>query len=238
MIPNTREQAMLRHCLETIGQNLETFNPYNSVRYNQISDSITVPEGPWDTSPNETVLKDVKQNLTPYGCEFDDKGRPVHPWYRELLKTCGVVSGKGQYYYWGPNYTVDPVVFAEPEDPKLLLIQREKNLRWALPGGFVDPGEGKEQAARRETKEETHLILPRRPGIEVYDGLLSDERITANAWGHTTAIMWVLERAVKVTPGDDALAAEWFPIDRLPTDNMHGSHQKLIEFALEGLYHD
>ncbi len=43
---------------------------------------------------------------------------------------------------------------------KLLLVQRNQNPNrgaWSFPSGFVDAGEGLEEAAVRETKEETGL---------------------------------------------------------------------------------
>ncbi|GMO66718.1 MAG: hypothetical protein Ta2A_15020 [Treponemataceae bacterium] len=47
-------------------------------------------------------------------------------------------------------------------DGKILFVKRGKNPRkgfLAFPGGFTDPGENAEDAARRETFEETGLVL-------------------------------------------------------------------------------
>lgn len=47
-------------------------------------------------------------------------------------------------------------------DGKLLMIrrrQREGDLLWALPGGAIEEGEGPEEAAVRETVEETALVV-------------------------------------------------------------------------------
>jgi ADP-ribose pyrophosphatase YjhB (NUDIX family) len=43
------------------------------------------------------------------------------------------------------------------EDGKMLLMQRPDRGDWNVPGGFVDPDEGPEQAVIRETREETGL---------------------------------------------------------------------------------
>ena len=55
--------------------------------------------------------------------------------------------------------TVDCVIFGYDEgDLKVLLIQRALppfEGRWALPGGFLRPGEDLDEAARRELREET-----------------------------------------------------------------------------------
>lgn len=48
------------------------------------------------------------------------------------------------------------------EDGKLLLVQRrvkEGELSWQFPAGAVEPGESLEDAAVRETKEETDLTV-------------------------------------------------------------------------------
>ena len=59
----------------------------------------------------------------------------------------------------GPFPTVDACIDI---DGKLVLIRRKfEPLGWALPGGFVDPGEELGTAAAREAKEET--------GLDIYD---------------------------------------------------------------------
>lgn len=45
------------------------------------------------------------------------------------------------------------------EDEKLLLMKRPDRGDWNVPGAFVDPGEGPQQAVRRETQEETGLSV-------------------------------------------------------------------------------
>ena len=43
------------------------------------------------------------------------------------------------------------------DDGRILLMKRADSGEWMVPGGFLDPGEGPERAAVRETKEETNL---------------------------------------------------------------------------------
>ncbi len=60
--------------------------------------------------------------------------------------------------YEKPAVTADCVVFDDRD--RLLLIRRRHQPfagQFALPGGFVDPGETTEDAARRELLEETGL---------------------------------------------------------------------------------
>ena len=42
---------------------------------------------------------------------------------------------------------------------RVLLVRRADDRRWAMPGGWVDPGETPAQAAVREVFEETGLVV-------------------------------------------------------------------------------
>jgi len=57
-----------------------------------------------------------------------------------------------------PQLTVDAVI--ELEDGRIVLVDRKfYPSGWALPGGFVDPGESLASAVRREAREETGLVI-------------------------------------------------------------------------------
>jgi ADP-ribose pyrophosphatase YjhB (NUDIX family) len=45
----------------------------------------------------------------------------------------------------------------DPARQRMLLIRRADNGRWAVPGGFMEPGEGVAEACAREVLEETGL---------------------------------------------------------------------------------
>jgi 8-oxo-dGTP diphosphatase len=49
------------------------------------------------------------------------------------------------------------VVREGPEGPEVVLVHRPRYDDWSLPKGKLEPGEGFEQAARREIEEETGL---------------------------------------------------------------------------------
>ena len=62
------------------------------------------------------------------------------------------------YEYARPSVTVDVVIVTREAVPRVLLIRRKKEPfagAWAIPGGFVDPGETLAAAAARELREET-----------------------------------------------------------------------------------
>ncbi len=200
---------------------------------------LKLPDGPWEMNstdlPSETDQEQFKQQ----GLVLDTKGRPVHPWISHMLfdRNIGVITGKGFYWKWGPNYTADPIVTRDTDQGKeILLIQRGDTGRWALPGGFVDPDENPFDTALRETCEETGLDISNaaQTGRAIYDGPLADLRVTANAWPHTYAFHFdVTGLDLQAPKGqDDAVDATWILLDELP-NVLFGSHALLIKKALE-----
>lgn len=195
---------------------------------------LTLPDGPWTTRVMPFPSESEQQSLIEKGCELDAYGRPLHPWLRDMLQNpnVGVVTGTGEYYNWGPNYTADPIVLTAESVPKVLLIKRGDTGKWALPGGFVDEGETAINAAKRELFEEAGVLLGDSDGTHIYSGVVADLRTTAHAWAETTAILWRVDTELPVGGHDDAVDAKWFSSDSLP-DELHGSHAVLIDLALK-----
>ena len=110
-----------------------------------------------------------------------------------------------------PLATVDIVI--ETAGGIVLVRRRNPPPGWALPGGFVDPGESVAQAARREAKEETGLDVELTDLLAVYSDPKRDPRgiftistaFIARADGHPVG-------------GDDAAEARVVSLDALPLD--------------------
>ena len=147
------------------------------------------------------------------------------------------MAKKGKYVYdWPrPMVTVDAVVFTRTGDKtKVLLINRGKEPfkgEWALPGGFIDMHEELEDAVVRELAEETGLVGVRLEQMHTFGAVGRDPRgrqITIVFMGIAT------KGQDKIKAGDDAAQAQWFDIEKLPS-NMAFDHNEVVRFAIEKL---
>ena len=197
---------------------------------------LNIPDGPWAASEDQLPSPAETEKFRDNGYEVDSAGRPLHPWHEQMLADpdVGVLTGKGKYYNWGPNYTVDPVVVAgEVGNRKILLIKRGDTGCWALPGGFVDNTDPDTVcAAKRELGEEAHLFELAEPTAQIYKGPVADIRATIHAWPETTAYLWNIDQPVAVESDDDAVDAKWFDENDLPK-TLFGSHAEMIRLALD-----
>lgn len=198
---------------------------------------IIVPDGEWTMNNNplpttEEIIDFKHKNLS-----TDSVGRPLSPLYETELfdPLIGAITGKGNYYNWGPNYTADSVVMTRDPEPKILLIQRKDTGLWALPGGFLDNNENAIDAAIRELKEETNLTIENEQPVLIYKGLVDDPRATINSWPETTAYLWKINETDQISAGDDAQNTAWYNKNEMPT-NLFGSHKYLIKLAFEHQY--
>ena len=116
--------------------------------------------------------------------------------------------------YARPSVTADIAVFRETaEGPELLLIRRGGHPylgKWALPGGFSEPGETVDTAAARELQEETGLVgLPLSP-----IGFFSLPGRDKRAWTMSEGFAALLpEDGPESQAGDDARETGWFRVD-------------------------
>jgi 8-oxo-dGTP diphosphatase len=138
-------------------------------------------------------------------------------------------SEKYTYDYPRPALTVDVVLITRESRLRVLLIQRMHDPfagRWALPGGFVDENERLFDAACREMQEETGLR------IQDIEQLYTAGDPGRDPRGWVVSVVFLARvDAEAVTPraGDDAAAADWFPLDTLPP--LAFDHAMILERA-------
>lgn len=91
-----------------------------------------------------------------------------------------------------------------PGRPIVLIERRFPPPGWAIPGGFLEPGETVEACARREVEEETGLRVRLTHLLGVYSEPDRDPR------GQTVSVVFVGEASGQPQAGDDAGRAEAF----------------------------
>jgi 8-oxo-dGTP diphosphatase len=91
---------------------------------------------------------------------------------------------------------------------EVLLVKREDNNKWCIPGGHLENKEKSLDAAIREIKEETNLNLNKK-NLFLVDQI-DDEKINNNIYA-------ILEEDYNQEKADsDAKEAKWFDIEKLP----------------------
>jgi len=138
-----------------------------------------------------------------------------------MCDRCGFV------HYRNPAPAVG--VILEQQGQVLLVLRKfePRSAQWSLPAGFIEYDESPIEAALRETKEETGLDIQVTSLLDVY-GACDDPRVRV--------VLVVYEGRIldgEVRPGDDAAAAQFFPLDALPENMAFSSHLKALEVFRE-----
>ena len=107
--------------------------------------------------------------------------------------------------------------------------------RFALPGGFVQPGETPAAAAARELREETGLSLPADVlvPITIVEGGGRDPRDTDERWVRSHVFAARVDHDVLVRGGSDAAAAVFVDVRLRPA--LAFDHDVLVERARDVL---
>ena len=123
-------------------------------------------------------------------------------------------------------------VLVRRADGAIVLIKRSREPgagRWAVPGGYVEPGEKVGEAAKREAREETGLIVDDLSLIGVFDMIERDE---AHVTRHYISICYEAGRVEGVLrAGSDVLGAGWFHPADLSEKMLTETTQKILTEA-------
>jgi|SRR5690606_16794483 len=118
--------------------------------------------------------------------------------------------------------TADVALFGYESGWHVLLVRRRWEPYvdyWALPGGYLEPGEDSETAARRELAEETSIACNELAFVGHYREPGRDPRgpVTSDAyWGIVPSATGPIGGCPEPEPADDAADARWWNIHRLP----------------------
>jgi 8-oxo-dGTP diphosphatase len=133
-----------------------------------------------------------------------------------------------------PSVTVDVVILTMRQRRLEALLIRRKHWPfeglWAIPGGFVNPDESLEAAARRELAEETGVNDVYLEQLYTFGDPGRDPRTRV-----ITVVYYALIRAesLSVAAGDDAAEAAWFPVYQPP--ELAFDHARILTYTMQRL---
>ena len=124
---------------------------------------------------------------------------------RRVCPSCGFI------FFRDPKVAVGVLV----EDGERVLLVRRAVIPqlgwWALPAGYMEFDEEPQEAARRETQEETGLQVE-------LTGLLDVFPITSPNGRGVLIVYWARPAGGELRAGDDVSDARWFAPEELPED--------------------
>jgi 8-oxo-dGTP diphosphatase len=121
--------------------------------------------------------------------------------------------------------------------PRVVLVKRAHppiQGQWSIPGGVLEVGELVHEAAVREAREETGLIVEPGELLGVYDRVLRD---TEKRVQYHYVLIDFFCRVVggELSAGSDAAEVRWFTRDELPALNLAEDTQDVIRKGFERL---
>ncbi len=117
-------------------------------------------------------------------------------------------NGIGGAYPDRPVVAVGAIVIKNDE---VLLVLRGKppsENRWAIPGGSVNLGETLQEAAEREIKEETGLVIKAREPVFTFDIVETDDHDKVR-FHYVIVDLFADYVSGEPKPGDDVTDARW-----------------------------
>ena len=124
-----------------------------------------------------------------------------------------------QYIGHRPILMVGAAILVVDDQNRLLLMKRSDNGCWGLPGGAAEPGEIVEEAARRETLEESHLEIGQMSLFGVFSGPELYYKYPNGDEAYNVIIVYLSRDwhgQVRLNP--EHTDWRWFPVSGIPED--------------------
>ena len=197
------DRETLRHYIKLIEDAQTTVGPVKVTGFDTQTREVKTSEGSFTLSPD---IKDIPKVGRNYTFEVSDG-------------TATKIM----------SLTVDNVI---TDGESVLLIKRKGDPfsgYWALPGGFIDPGETPEQAAKRELQEETGVDIG---GIKMsYVGKFDESNRDPRMENVISYAFLAKIPHQEAQAGDDASAATWVPIEKLKGLQLAFDHASILSKA-------
>lgn len=145
----------------------------------------------------------------------------ISPYVRELRELVG------------NRLLVLPSVAVLPRDGdgRILLVRTADSGHWATIGGFVEPDERPEDAARREAEEEAGVVVRLTGIIDVVGGPgYRLEYPNGDRSAYVSVVYGaVVESGTPRPDHDETIEVGWFGLDELATLELNGLNRRLLE---------
>jgi ADP-ribose pyrophosphatase YjhB (NUDIX family) len=132
---------------------------------------------------------------------------------------------KNDLSHVSPHSGANSAVF---RDGQILLIRREDDGLWAMPGGFADVGETLAEAAERELWEEANVRGRATRLLGVFDNRFTGGRVTAQSY---VALFLVEAGRGEPRAGPETTGVGYYTEDKLPDLTPH--HQTKVPLAFK-----
>lgn len=146
---------------------------------------------------------------------FVNTGHPINKYF-ETEHNNNVIT-------YAANFAADAVPLREGH---VYLIERKDDRGWALPGGFIDPGETPEHAALRELGEETLAKQKDVKSIESLGIFRANDPREINFF--TYAFIIHIKSTAELKFADDAKNGKWVLINRAVNHDLAFPHHNDI----------
>lgn len=145
---------------------------------------------------------------------FVNSGHPITKYFE---------TDDGETITYAANFAADVVALNQG---RVYLIERKDGRGWALPGGFIDPGETPEHAAIRELMEET-LAKPKDiKSVEAMSIVKCNDPREINVYTYPFIVH--IKSTAELKFADDAINSKWVLLNRASKSQLAFSHHNEI----------
>ena len=185
------------------------------------------------------LVADELRSIADLGLHYADNDYDRERYRRVLSLSAGLVAAierrpadevmeeyGGSLVHATPYVTADAAVF---RDGRILLIRREDNGLWAMPGGVTEVGETWARSVERELHEEAGVEGTATRLLGVFDSRLWGSQVKSHFYGS----VWLVELHEGQTPiaGPETTGVGFFPEDDLP--DLSPGHRRRVPLVFE-----